>query len=47
VLPYFKRAETWEGGETSLRGGGGPMYVRRTKDVDPLYGAYITHPSVI
>jgi 4-pyridoxate dehydrogenase len=41
MLPYFKRAETWEGGETSLRGGGGPMYVRRTKDVDPLYGAYI------
>jgi choline dehydrogenase-like flavoprotein len=41
LLPYFKRAETWEDGESSLRGGAGPMYVRRTKDIDPLYGAYI------
>ncbi len=41
VLPYFKRAETWEDGETPYRGGGGPIYVRRTKDIDPLYDAYI------
>jgi 4-pyridoxate dehydrogenase len=41
VLPYFKRAETWEDGETQLRGGGGPLYVRRTKVPDPLYDAYI------
>ena len=41
VLPYFKRAETWEDGETPLRGGSGPIYVRRTKDIDPLYDAYI------
>lgn len=41
VLPYFKRAETWEDGETSYRGGDGPIYVRRTKDIDPLYEAYI------
>jgi 4-pyridoxate dehydrogenase len=41
LLPYFKRAETWEDGETSLRGGTGPIYVRRTKEIDPLYGAYI------
>jgi 4-pyridoxate dehydrogenase len=41
LLPYFKRAETWEDGETPLRGGAGPIYVRRTKDIDPLYGAYI------
>jgi choline dehydrogenase-like flavoprotein len=40
VLPYFKRAETWEGGETELRGGSGPLYVRRTKVADPLYDAY-------
>ena len=41
VLPYFKRAESWEDGETPYRGGDGPIYVRRTKDVDPLYDAYI------
>jgi choline dehydrogenase-like flavoprotein len=41
VLPYFKRAETWEDGETPCRGGDGPLYVRKTKDLDPLYGAYI------
>ena len=25
VLPYFKRAETWEGGENTWRGGDGPL----------------------
>ena len=32
VLPYFKRAETWEDGESELRGGSGPLYVRRNED---------------
>jgi choline dehydrogenase-like flavoprotein len=41
LLPYFKRAETWEEGETALRGGSGPLYVRRTKNIDPLHEAYI------
>jgi 4-pyridoxate dehydrogenase len=41
ILPYLKRSETWEDGETEYRGGNGPLYVRRTKDVDPLYDAYI------
>ncbi len=41
ALPYFKKSEQWEDGETSYRGGGGPMFVRRTKDLDPLYAAYI------
>ncbi|MCW5770305.1 MAG: choline dehydrogenase [Rhodospirillaceae bacterium] len=41
LLPYFKRAETWEDGETELRGGDGPLYVRRTKEIDPLHEAYI------
>ena len=35
VLPYFKRAETWEDGETPYRGGDGPIYVRRTRGIDP------------
>jgi 4-pyridoxate dehydrogenase len=41
ILPYFKRAEAWEDGENEYRGGGGPLYVRRTKDIDPLYEAYL------
>lgn len=41
LLPYFRRAETWEDGENAYRGGSGPLYVRRTKDIDPLYQAYI------
>jgi len=41
ILPYLKRAETWEDGENEYRGGSGPLYVRRTKQIDPLYEAYI------
>lgn len=41
LLPYFKRAESWEDGENEYRGGSGPLYVRRTKDIDPLYEAYM------
>jgi 4-pyridoxate dehydrogenase len=41
ILPHLKRAETWEDGENEYRGGSGPLYVRRTKNIDPLYEAYI------
>jgi 4-pyridoxate dehydrogenase len=41
ILPLLKRAETWEDGENEYRGGSGPLYVRRTKNIDPLYEAYI------
>ncbi|WP_127784355.1 GMC family oxidoreductase N-terminal domain-containing protein [Rhodococcus sp. X156] len=33
LLPYFRRAEDWEGGATDLRGAGGP--IRITRPVDP------------
>lgn len=36
VLPYFKRFESWEGGETPLRGGSGPLSVEFAKTDDPL-----------
>ena len=36
VLPYFKRLETWEGGETALRGGSGPLHIVSAKITDPL-----------
>jgi len=31
VLPYFKRSETWEGGEDTWRGGSGPLGVEFSK----------------
>ena len=41
VLPYFKRVETWEGGESRWRGGSGPVGVEWAKTRDPLYDAWI------
>jgi 4-pyridoxate dehydrogenase len=41
VLPYFKRGETWEDGESEYRGGSGPMGTEFAKTSDPLYGAWI------
>ena len=41
VLPYFKRAETWEGGEDAYRGGSGPLGTQWAKTRDPLYAAWI------
>jgi choline dehydrogenase len=41
VLPYFKRAEDWEGGETLLRGVGGPLRIERPRDPHPLARASI------
>ena len=39
VLPYFKRTESWCGGQTAYRGGGGPVATRFTDLSDPLYAA--------
>ncbi len=41
VLPYFKRGETWEGGENAWRGGSGLLGTEFAKTRDPLYGAWI------
>lgn len=40
VLPYFKRTETWEGGESAWRGGDGPVGAQWARSQDPLYGAW-------
>jgi len=40
VLPYFRRAETWEEGTNIYRGGEGPLHIRRGRTVDPLFDAY-------
>lgn len=42
-LPYFKRAETWIGGEDEYRGGNGPVGTCNGNDMalNPLYRAFI------
>ena len=41
VLPYFRRAETWEGGENPWRGGKGPLGTEFAKTPDPLFDAWV------
>jgi choline dehydrogenase-like flavoprotein len=41
VLPYFRRCETWQGGEDPWRGGGGPLGTQFAKSKDPLYDAWL------
>ncbi len=41
VLPYFKRCETWQGGENEWRGGAGPVGVEWARTRDPLFDAWI------
>jgi 4-pyridoxate dehydrogenase len=40
VLPYFKRSETWEGGENQYRGGTGPIGTRNSRFDDPVIQAF-------
>ncbi len=41
ALPYFRRQESWEGGESVYRGGSGPLTTRNSRYADPLVTAYI------
>lgn len=41
TLPYFKRCETWENGESAWRGGDGPVGTEYAKTKDPIFGAWI------
>ncbi len=41
VLPYFKRCETWKGGENAWRGGSGPLHTEYARTRDPLFAAWI------
>jgi choline dehydrogenase-like flavoprotein len=40
VLPFFKKAENWEGGETDVRGRSGPLFTSKM-DQPPLCAAVI------
>jgi choline dehydrogenase len=41
VLPYFKRAEDWEGGGSELRGQGGPLSVTRSRKSWKIVDAWV------
>ena len=41
VLPYFKRAETWQDGENHWRGGAGPMHTQWARTPDPIFRTWI------
>lgn len=41
VLPYFRRAETWERGEDAWRGGAGPLGTEFARTTDPLFAAWV------
>lgn len=40
VLPWFRRVESWEAGETRVRGGSGQIGVQWAKTRDPLFSAW-------
>lgn len=41
VVPYFKRAETFEDGANEYRGGDGPIHVERSKAQNPLFQSFL------
>jgi len=41
VLPYFKKSENHEYGETALHGAGGPLQVTKQTDISPVSQAFV------
>ena len=41
VLPYFRRGESWEGGENQWRGAHGPVGTQSAKTKDPIFQSWI------
>jgi choline dehydrogenase len=41
VLPYFKRAETFQGGADAYHGGDGPLYVSKAASKNAIYSSFI------
>jgi choline dehydrogenase len=41
VLPYFKRAEHFEGGADAYHGAGGPLHISKASSKNPVYRAFI------
>jgi len=47
LLPYFKRAEDWEGGASAWRGAGGPLRIERPRDPHPIALAMIEGAAML
>ena len=41
ILPYFKKIETWSGGENQFRGSLGLLPVDQSKNDNPLFKAFL------
>ena len=41
VLPFFKKIETWSGGENEYRGGSGILPINQSKNKTPLFKAFL------
>jgi len=41
VLPYFKRAESFEGGADAYHGGDGPLWISKASSKNPVYSGFI------
>lgn len=41
VLPYFRKAETFDKGASDYRGGSGPMFIETCKARNPLFEAFL------
>jgi choline dehydrogenase len=41
VLPYFRKAETFDKGANNYRGGNGPMHIETCRADNPLYRAFL------
>ncbi len=41
VLPYFKRAETFQGGADAYHGGEGPLYVSKASSPSPIFSGFV------
>lgn len=42
LLPYFKKSEDWQYGETEYRGAGGPLRIETSPDPHPVAAALLT-----
>jgi len=41
ILPYFKRAEDFEGGADAYHAAGGPLHVSKAASKNPIYSAFV------
>ena len=41
VLPYFRKIETWSGGENEFRGGDGILPINQSQNNNPLFKAFL------